>query len=58
MLQHNIGMNIDHFINVLFLATSIKMNELFNYHKIRILVIRKVSSPTRCQFHPLSHPDG
>ena len=27
ILQHNIDMNIDHFINVLFKATSIKMSD-------------------------------
>ena len=39
MLQHNIDMNIDHSINMLFKAISFKMNELFDYYKIRIRVI-------------------
>ena len=51
-------MNIDHFINVLFWERSIKMNELFNYYEISILVMRRVSSPTHCQFHALSDVDS
>ena len=46
MLQYSIDMNIDHFINVLFKATSVNRNELFGYYKIRFLVIESVSSPT------------
>ena len=34
------------------------MNELFDYYEIRILAIRKLSSPTHCHFHPVSDSDG
>ena len=34
------------------------MNELFDYYEIGILMISKVSSPARCQFHPLSDAEG